>query len=198
MLAVLLLACKLQHNISYDLVNAICQRCFRVIFVESESQVLRVRVKSESSKIFSSRVRVMGRKTDAFTWPSLLRYFLKSLPNLLPWEQPLLLALDMFIVEWSNNALLRARQQKCCRRWPTTHYTPAEHRGAHWQQDLRRCAASLQEQESWLSGVESESSHRNYRVTSSHWFASSSQCRVTRNFTFFHDIFCYEMVPNTL
>ena len=34
-----------------------------------------------------------GRKTDAFTWPSLLRHFLK-LPNLSPWEQPLL--------QWSN------------------------------------------------------------------------------------------------
>jgi len=59
-------------------------------FVESESQALRVRVDSESSKTFSSRVRVM-------TW----------------------------------------------------------------------------------------SSHKNCRVTSSHWFASSSQSRVTWNFTFF-------------
>ena len=42
----------------------------------------------------------------------------------------------------SNNALLRARQQKCCRR-PTTQRTPAEHRGAHWQQDLCHWAASL-------------------------------------------------------
>ena len=33
--------------------------------------------------------------------------------------------------------------------------------------------------------VEFESSHKNFRVTSSHWFASSSQCRVIRNFTFF-------------
>jgi len=32
---------------------------------------------------------------------------------------------------------------------------------------------------------ESESSHKNCRVTSSHWFARSSQCWVTRNFTFF-------------
>ena len=39
--------------------------------------------------------------------------------------------------------------------------------------------------ESWLGRVESESNHKNCRVTSSHWFASSSQCRVTRNFTFF-------------
>jgi len=33
--------------------------------------------------------------------------------------------------------------------------------------------------------VESESSHKYCRVTSNHWFASSSQCWVTRNFTFF-------------
>jgi len=39
------------------------QCCVRVIFVESESQALRVRVESESSKIFSSRVKVM-------TWSS--------------------------------------------------------------------------------------------------------------------------------
>jgi len=35
------------------------------------------------------------------------------------------------------------------------------------------------ESESWLGRVESESSHKNCRITSSHWFASSSQCRVT-------------------
>jgi len=39
--------------------------------------------------------------------------------------------------------------------------------------------------ESWLGRVESESSHKNCRVTSSHWFASSSKCRITRYFTFF-------------
>jgi len=38
------------------------------------------------------------------------------------------------------------------------------------------------------------SSHKNCRVTSSHWFAGSSQCRVTWNFTFL----CYEMAPNML
>jgi len=43
----------------------------------------------------------------------------------------------------SNNALLRARQQKCCLRWPTTQHTPAEHRGAYWQQVLRHWATSL-------------------------------------------------------
>jgi len=32
--------------------------------------------------------------------------------------------------------------------------------------------------ESWLGRVESESSHKNGRVTSSHWFTSSSQCWV--------------------
>jgi len=41
------------------------------------------------------------------------------------------------------------------------------------------------ESESWLGRVESESSHENFWVTSSHWFARSNQCRVTRNFTFF-------------
>jgi len=35
----------------------------------------------------------------------------------------------------SWNALLRARQQKCCRR-PTTQHTPAEHLGAYCRQDL--------------------------------------------------------------
>jgi len=33
------------------------------------------------------------------------------------------------------------------------------------------------------------SSHKNCRVTSSHWFASSNQRRVTWNFTFFYGIF---------
>jgi len=36
----------------------------------------------------------------------------------------------------SNNALLRARQQKCCWRRPATQQTPAEHRGTYWKQDL--------------------------------------------------------------
>jgi len=39
--------------------------------------------------------------------------------------------------------------------------------------------------EPWFGRVESESSNKNCWVTSSHWFASSSQCRVTRNLTFF-------------
>jgi len=52
------------------------------------------------------------------------------------------------------------------------------------------------ESESRPGRVESESSHKNCRVTSSHWFASSSQCRVTRNFTFFTALFCCEMAPN--
>jgi len=51
--------------------------------------------------------------------------------------------------------------------------------------------------------VESESSHKNCRATSSQWFASSSQCRVTRNFTFFLRQFfpmkwhptCHKMSP---
>jgi len=39
--------------------------------------------------------------------------------------------------------------------------------------------------ESWLGWVESETSHKNCRVTSSHWFASSSHGQVKWNFTFF-------------
>jgi len=55
------------------------------------------------------------------------------------------------------------------------------------------------ESKSWLGRVESETSHKNCRVTSSHWFLSSSQRRVTWNFTFFLLHFlCYEMVPNML
>jgi len=54
--------------------------------------------------------------------------------------------------------------------------------------------------------VESQSSHKNCRVISSHWFASSSQCRVKRNFTFFLRHFfamkwhptCHKMVPDKL
>jgi len=60
--------------------------------------------------------------------------------------------------------------------------------------------------ESWLGRVESESSLENCRVTSSHWFASSSQCRVTRNSTFFLRHFfamklrptCHKMAPDQL
>jgi len=37
-----------------------------------------------------------------------------------------------------------------------------------------------------------DSSHRNCLITSSHWFAGSSQCRVTRNLTFIRRLFCYE------
>jgi len=44
--------------------------------------------------------RSMGRMTDAFTWPSPLRHFLKCLPNLSSREQPLLLILDVFSVGW--------------------------------------------------------------------------------------------------
>jgi len=59
------------------------------------------------------------------------------------------------------------------------------------------------ESESWLSRVVSESNHENCRVTSSLWFASSSQCRVTRNFMFFLRHFftmkcptCHIMAPD--
>jgi len=44
-----------------------------------------------------------------------------------------------------------------------------------------------------------ESSHKNCWVTSSHWFARSSQYRVSRNFTLFlRQFFCYEMAPDKL
>jgi len=43
--------------------------------------------------------------------------------------------------------------------------------------------------ESWLGRVESESGHKNRRVTSSHWFTSSSECRVIENFKLFLCIF---------
>ena len=42
----------------------------------------------------------MGRKTDAFTWPSLLRHFSKCLLNLSTWGQPLLPVLDVFGMGW--------------------------------------------------------------------------------------------------
>ena len=43
--------------------------------------------------------------------------------------------------------------------------------------------------------VESESSLRNCRVTSSHWWASSSECRVKWNLIFFLCLFCFKMAP---
>ena len=54
--------------------------------------------------------------------------------------------------------------------------------------------------------VESESSHKNSRVATSHWFSSSSQSRVTQNFTFFLRHFltmkwrptCHEMASDKL
>ena len=54
--------------------------------------------------------------------------------------------------------------------------------------------------------VESEPSHKNCWVASSHWFARLSQCRVTWNFTFFLRRFfamkwhltCYKMAPDRL
>ena len=45
--------------------------------------------------------------------------------------------------------------------------------------------------ETWLGWVKSESSHKNGRVTSSHWFTSSSQCRVIQIFKLFLCIFGY-------
>jgi len=46
----------------------------------------------------------------------------------------------------SEHDFLRAQQQKCCRRRPTTQHIPAEHRVAHRKQDQRHRAASLCEQ----------------------------------------------------
>jgi len=43
--------------------------------------------------------------------------------------------------------------------------------------------------------VESSQSHKNYQVTSSHWFASTSQCWIKWNSTFSHVLFCCEMAP---
>ena len=51
------------------------------------------------------------------------------------------------------------------------------------------------ESESWFGRVESNSSHQNCRIASSHWLASLSPCRVTRNLTFSPGHFCYEMAP---
>ena len=85
----------------------------------------------------------MGRKTDAFTWPSLLRHFSKCKMQL---ESNCCYPYWMCSA-WggSSNAFLRVRQQKCCRR-PTTQHTPAEHWGAYCRQDLCHWSASLQEQ----------------------------------------------------
>jgi len=60
--------------------------------------------------------------------------------------------------------------------------------------------------ESWLGRVEQGRSHKNCRVTSSHGFASSSQCQSKWNWTFFLCLFfatnwrptCYEMAPDKL
>ena len=60
---------------------------------------------------------------------------------------------------------------------------------SEWSQGHLKFFRVQSKSESWLGRVRVESqelsSHKNYRVTSTHWFASSSQCRVTRNFTFF-------------
>jgi len=34
-----------------------------------------------------------------------------------------------------RNMLSKARQQKCCQRWPMTQYTLAEYQGPHFKQD---------------------------------------------------------------
>ena len=52
------------------------------------------------------------------------------------------------------------------------------------------------ESESWPDRFESESSHKNCWVTSSHLFVNSSQCRVTGNLTFFRQhIFAMKWRP---
>jgi len=82
--------------------------------------------------------------TGAFAWPCLLRHCLKCHPNLSLREQPLLPMLDVLSAGLVGKR--KARQQRCCRRWPTTLHTPAEHRGFHCKQDQRYWAASLLEQ----------------------------------------------------
>jgi len=52
-------------------------------------------------------------------------------------------------------------------------------------QSHKPCESDSSKTFSSLSHDLVESSHENCGVTSSHWFASSGQCRVTRNFTFF-------------
>jgi len=51
------------------------------------------------TKTFWLSMRV-GWTTDAFTWPSLLRYFSKCLLNLSTWEQPLLPVSDVLGMGW--------------------------------------------------------------------------------------------------
>jgi len=46
-------------------------------------------------------------------------------------------------MEWIITRPSQGLAAERCRRWPTTQRTPAEHWGAHWQQDLRHWAASL-------------------------------------------------------
>ena len=41
-----------------------------------------------------------------------------------------------------HNTPFKVRQQKCCRRWPTTQHTPAEHRGTNCKKDFHHWAAS--------------------------------------------------------
>ena len=94
--------------------------------------------------------------------------------------------------------------------WKQSTYTLQLLLGALWKQGTYQWCAWVifveSESESWLGRVESEWSHKNCQVTSSHWFASSSQCRVTWNFTFFLLHFytmkwrptCYKMATDKL
>jgi len=59
------------------------------------------------------------------------------------WEQPLRCVLGVFSVGLVGKRWCKAQQQKCCRRWPTTQHTTAEHRGAHCKQGRPYWAANL-------------------------------------------------------
>ena len=86
----------------------------------------------------------LGRKTDAITWSSLLRHFLKCLLNLLTWEQSLLPVLDVFGMGW---VIKRPSQGAAAEMLPKT-YDPAYSSGTlrgllYCRQDLCHWAASL-------------------------------------------------------
>ena len=101
-----------------------------------------LRNKPQSQNNLFASFATCGRITDAFAWPSPLRYLLKY--QICRFERNHCYPCWMCSA-WagSEQALLRARQQKCCQRRPTTHHIPAEHRGAHRKQDQRHRAAGL-------------------------------------------------------
>ena len=77
--------------------------------------------------------------------PPCTTFATKCQPNLSIREQLLLPALDVFGM---GQVIIRPSQGAATQMLPktTTQRTPAEHREAHCKQDLRHCAASLQEQ----------------------------------------------------